>query len=150
MPFCSALEFEQKSKAEEEVLKNTHEELIQGKAKLERFMADMENDCRELDSNLAVLREKNEQLKQALEQMSDTENGGVDIDNAVTTTAPLYQQLVNAYADESAVEDAIYYIGEGLRKEVIDLDTFLKVRRSLVRLVLARLWFAFTSLFALT
>ena len=96
-------------------------------------MADMEDDCRELDSNLAILREKNEQLKQAVEQMSDTENGGVDIDNAVTTTAPLYRQLVNAYAEESAVEDAIYYVGEGLRKEVIDLDTFLKVSSSILR-----------------
>ena len=35
---------------------------------------------------------------------------------AVTTTAPLYKQLVNAYAEEAAIEDAIYYLGEALRQ----------------------------------
>jgi len=114
-------------------LKKTNEELTQGKAKLQKYMSDMETDARDLDANLNTLREKNEQLKQAVAHMSDSENGGVDVDNAVTTTAPVYRQLVNAYAEESAVEDAIYYIGEGLRKEVIDLNTFLKHVRELSR-----------------
>ncbi|XP_022663859.1 tumor susceptibility gene 101 protein-like [Varroa destructor] len=122
-----ALEFEQKSKAEEEVLRKTNEELQAGKQKLDRYMSDMERDCREMESNLTVLKEKSEQLKQSIEQMSwDSEKGGLDVDNAVTPTAPLYRQLLQAYAEESAVEDAIYYLGEGLRKGVIDLDTFLK------------------------
>ena len=32
------------------------------------------------------------------------------------------------YSEEQALEDAIYYLGEGLRKDVIDLEVFLKVR----------------------
>lgn len=61
---------------------------------------------------------------------ADSEKNGLDVDSAVTPTAPLYRQLLQAYAEESAVEDAIYYLGEGLRKGVIDLDTFLKVAPS--------------------
>lgn len=45
----------------------------------------------------------------------------------------LFFRLLNAYADEAAIEDAIYYLGEGLRGGVIDLDTFLKHVRTLSR-----------------
>ena len=36
-------------------------------------------------------------------------------------------RILNTYAEENAVEDAIYHLGEALRREVIDLETFLKV-----------------------
>lgn len=42
-------------------------------------------------------------------------------------------RLINAYAEEAAIEDAIYYMGEALRSGVIDLDTFLKQVRNLAR-----------------
>jgi len=35
--------------------------------------------------------------------------------------------LLNAFAEEQATEDAVYYMGEALRKGVVDLDVFLKV-----------------------
>lgn len=44
-----------------------------------------------------------------------------------------YYRLLNAYAEEAATEDAIYYLGEGLRRGVIELDVFLKHVRSLSR-----------------
>lgn len=42
-------------------------------------------------------------------------------------TALLIFRLLNAFAEEQATEDAIYYMGEALRKGVIELDVFLKV-----------------------
>ena len=36
-------------------------------------------------------------------------------------------RLLNSFAEEQALEDAIYYLGEAIRKNVIDLDVFLKV-----------------------
>jgi hypothetical protein len=44
-----------------------------------------------------------------------------------------YLRLINAYAEEAAIEDTIYYLGEGLRKGVIDLDVFLRQVRDLSR-----------------
>lgn len=38
-----------------------------------------------------------------------------------------FHRLLNSFAEEQAIEDAIYYLGEALRKDVIDLDVFLKV-----------------------
>lgn len=93
-----------------------------------------------------------------IERLSDRQP--IDVDEAVTTTAPLYKQyvtqkfmviiltlwkwmryvrcailyrLLNAFAEEAATEDAIYYMGEALRRGVIDLDVFLKQVRSLSR-----------------
>lgn len=42
-------------------------------------------------------------------------------------------RLLNAYAEEAATEDAVYYMGEALRNGVIDLEVFLKHIRQLSR-----------------
>ena len=44
-----------------------------------------------------------------------------------------FHRLINAYAEEAAIEDAIYYMGEALRSGVIDLEVFLKQVRQLAR-----------------
>ena len=42
-------------------------------------------------------------------------------------------RLLNTYAEEAAIEDAIYYLAEGFRSGVIDLEVFLKHVRQLSR-----------------
>lgn len=42
-------------------------------------------------------------------------------------------RMLNAFAEEAATEDAIYYLAEGLRSGIIDLDAFLKQVRQLSR-----------------
>ena len=39
----------------------------------------------------------------------------------------LLYRLLNTFAEEQSTEDAIYYLQEGLKRGVIDLDVFLKV-----------------------
>lgn len=56
---------------------------------------------------------------------NQTENN--DIDDIIVPTAPLYKQILNLYAEENAIEDTIFYLGEALRRGVIDLEVFLKV-----------------------
>lgn len=91
-------------------------------------------------------------LEKTLETLEKVDT--IDVDEAVTTTAPLYKQcvliliyicicinivtlfayrLLNAYAEEAAIEDSIYYIGEALRNGVLDLEIFLKHVRQLSR-----------------
>lgn len=45
----------------------------------------------------------------------------------------IYFRLLNAYAEEAAIEDAVYFMGEALRSGVIDLEVFLKNVRQLSR-----------------
>lgn len=117
--------------AEIETLNRTKMELSQGRAKIDSNISRLEQEESELKANITVLQDKQQSLEKSLESI-DQENG-IDVDEAVTTTAPLYKQLLNAYADEAATEDAIYYMGEALRNGVIDLDLFLKQVRQLSR-----------------
>ena len=57
----------------------------------------------------------------------------VNCDEAVVASNPLYKQLMNSFAEESATEDAIYFLGEALRKGIIDIDVFLKQVREVSR-----------------
>ncbi|XP_053614707.1 tumor susceptibility gene 101 protein [Plodia interpunctella] len=121
----------QQSQAELETLRRTEQELQQGKTRLEDILARLQRERADLDKNVTTLQEKEKELQAAVERLGEQE--GIDVDEAVVTTAPLYSQLLNAFAEEATLEDAIYYMGEALRKEVIDLDTFLKQVRTLAR-----------------
>lgn len=46
----------------------------------------------ELDKNITMLKDKEQELSKATERLSDEDP--VDVDEAVTTTAPLYKQYV--------------------------------------------------------
>nr|XP_036671758.1 tumor susceptibility gene 101 protein [Drosophila suzukii] len=117
--------------AEIETLNRTKQELVEGSSKIDAIIARLEREQVDLQKNISVLKDKEQELEKSLETLESAE--AIDPDEAVTTTAPLYRQLLNAYADEAATEDAIYYLGEGLRGGVIDLETFLKHVRQLSR-----------------
>ena len=86
----------------------------------------------EVDKNIELLRKKAEELSYALEKMENQSENN-DIDEVIIPTAPLYKQLLNLYAEENAIEDTIFYLGEALTQGVIDLDVFLKHVRLLSR-----------------
>ena len=44
-----------------------------------------------------------------------------------------FSRLFNLYAEENALQDAIYYLGEARRRGIIDIEVFLKHVRSLSR-----------------
>lgn len=43
------------------------------------------------------------------------------------------RRILNTHCEDAATEDTIYYIGEALRRGVIDLDVFIKQLRALSR-----------------
>uniref|UniRef100_A0A8D3CXH8 Tumor susceptibility 101a n=1 Tax=Scophthalmus maximus TaxID=52904 RepID=A0A8D3CXH8_SCOMX len=83
----------------------------------------------EVDRNIELLKRKDEELSEALEKMENQSENN-DIDDVIVPTAPLYKQILNLYAEENAIEDTIFYLGEALRRGVIDLEVFLKVTTS--------------------
>ncbi|KAF5294148.1 hypothetical protein FQA39_LY13519 [Lamprigera yunnana] len=121
----------QQSQAELDTLRRTHEELKQGKAKLDAILSRLEKEENDLNKNITLLQDKEQEFDKAIERLSNQES--IDVDDAVITTAPLYKQLLIAFAEEAALEDAIYYMGEALRRGVIDLDVFLRQVRTLSR-----------------
>lgn len=146
-----------RAQAELDALKRTEEDLKKGHQKLEEMVSRLDQEVvrqplpfsffhclppprrqpfflllnrfsqqSEVDRNIELLKKKDEELSEALEKMENqTENN--DIDDIIVPTAPLYKQILNLYAEENAIEDTIFYLGEALRRGVIDLEVFLKV-----------------------
>jgi len=121
----------QQHQAELDTLMRTQQELKQGKNKLDTMLEQLNKEKNDLERNISVLKDKEQELDKAIEKLSNEES--IDVDDAVTTTAPLYRQLLTAFGEEAALEDAIYYMGEALRRGVIDLDVFLRQVRTLSR-----------------
>ncbi|CAL1543791.1 unnamed protein product [Lymnaea stagnalis] len=119
------------AQAEMDVLTKTQKDLTAGKQKLEIIIAELEKERDEIEKNITLLKDKDKEVKDAIQKMESNES--LSVDEAVVTTTPLYRQLVDAFAEEQAIEDAIYYLGEALRKNVIELESFLKRVRELSR-----------------
>lgn len=121
-----------RAQAELNALKRTEEDLKKGHQKLEEMVTRLDQEVSEVDKNIDLLKKKDEELSSALEKM-ETQSENNDIDEVIVPTAPLYKQILNLYAEENAIEDTIFYLGEALRRGVIDLDIFLKHVRLLSR-----------------
>ncbi|XP_014486189.1 PREDICTED: tumor susceptibility gene 101 protein [Dinoponera quadriceps] len=117
--------------AELETLRRTQQELTSGSSHLTDLFEKLKREKQELEKNVNILQDKEAELEKEIAKLSN--NQSIDVDEAVTTIAPLYKQMLNAFAEEAATEDAIYYLAEGLRSGIIDLDAFLKQVRQLSR-----------------
>ncbi|XKL60334.1 hypothetical protein PGB90_001350 [Kerria lacca] len=114
-----------------EILSQTQRELNQGKNKLDNMFDNMEKEKQNIIQKIQILKDKEIELEKTIEKLSVEED--VDVDDAVVTTTPLYKQILNTHCEDAAIEDTIYYIGEALRRGIIDLDIFIKQLRSLSR-----------------
>ncbi|KAJ8247271.1 hypothetical protein GJAV_G00244400 [Gymnothorax javanicus] len=121
-----------RAQAELDALKRTEEDLKRGHQRLEEMVSHLDQEVTEVEKNIDLLKRKDEDLTAALEKMENQSEDN-DIDDVIIPTAPLYKQILNLYAEENAIEDTIFYLGEALRRGVIDLEVFLKHVRLLSR-----------------
>jgi len=82
----------------------------------------------ELKSSNVKIAEMN-----SVKEKFDSSGDSVDCNEAVVATAPVFKQLLQAHAEDAAVEDALYFLGESLRRGVLDCESFLKHVRNLSR-----------------
>ncbi|KAJ8417690.1 hypothetical protein AAFF_G00225330 [Aldrovandia affinis] len=121
-----------RAQAELDALKRTEEDLKRGHQRVEEMVSRLDQEVADVDRNIDLLKRKDEELSAALEKMENQSENN-DIDDVIVPTAPLYKQILNLYAEENAIEDTIFYLGEALRRGVIDLEVFLKHVRLLSR-----------------
>jgi len=119
------------NQAEVDSLKKVQEELNRGNSRLTSILARVKAEDLELTNNIGVLEAKRGEMSDNVEKLQEGEE--IHCDEAVTASNPLYKQLMNAFAEESATEDAIYFLGEALRKGTIDIEVFLKQVREVSR-----------------
>jgi len=116
---------------ETESLKQVGEELSIGRSRLTQMISKLKLETEQVDTNIRILTEKEAEMSAVRDKLANT--GEVSCDEAVIATAPIYNQLIMACAEESAIEDAIYFLGEALRRGVIDCELFLKHVRNMSR-----------------
>lgn len=116
-----------------EVLKKTSNDLNRGKMQLDEMKTRMAKELAELTEAKDKLGELDQQLQEFIDKYDKEGEREIDPDEVYGPTQPLFKQLLDAFAEENAVVDAIYYTGEGLRKGVLPLDVFLKSIRELSR-----------------
>ena len=122
----------QMGQSELEALQKTNQKLEQGKQCLDNVISRLKQEKNVIDENISMLNQKNSDVEQAIKRMEE-DAANLNIDEAVVTTAPLYNQIMQLYAEENAIEDALYYLNDGLRRDVIELDVFLKTVRQCSR-----------------
>jgi len=117
--------------AEVDSLRKVQEELNQGSTRLNTILTRVEQEEVELTNNIRLLEMKTKEVTEVVSKVEEGEE--INCDEAVTATNPLYKQLMTAYAEEAATEDAIYFLGEALRKGSLDTEQFLKQAREVSR-----------------
>lgn len=115
-----------------EVLKKTSNDLNRGKTQLDEMKDRMTKELDELTSAKTKLKELDLQLQEFIDRY-DNESQVIDPDEVYGPTQPVFKQLLDAFAEENAIVDAILHTGEGLREHRISLDMFLKSVRDLSR-----------------
>lgn len=76
--------------AELETLRRTHQELTSGSAHLSELFDKLQKEKSEIEKNITILQDKEAELENEIAKLSD--NQSIDVDEAVTTIAPLYKQ----------------------------------------------------------
>lgn len=76
--------------AEINTLRRTRDELMEGRSKITEIMARLDSEESDLKRHLSMLRTKDQELEKQLEALNKIDK--IDVDEAVTTTAPLYKQ----------------------------------------------------------
>jgi len=118
--------------AETESLRKTGEELKEGQNKLRGMAERARTEESSLSDSVTILKDKKVELEKMLEQV-ETEGDDVPVDEVVSASTPLYKQLVTCVAEEAAIEDSLFMLGDALRKGAVDCDVFLRQVRDLAR-----------------
>uniref|UniRef100_A0A914XKZ3 SB domain-containing protein n=1 Tax=Plectus sambesii TaxID=2011161 RepID=A0A914XKZ3_9BILA len=112
-------------------IRQTQQELRSGQQTLRNMLERLDSEQSELEAKTTTYQDKRDELKRILDVVPADDD--LQIDNAIDTVAPLHRQLLNSYVEDCAIEDSIYFLGQGLKKGTIGLDVYLKCIRKLSR-----------------
>ncbi|CUT99537.1 tumor susceptibility locus tag 101 protein [Echinococcus multilocularis] len=110
-------------------LESTQKDLISRADNLVTVQAQMLSELEQIQSLTLELEGKTREYKEAYRKLKQEANVKVDYDSVVDTTRPVYRQLVEAFAEEQAIGDVLYYLSQALENGAIELEDFLKVVR---------------------
>uniref|UniRef100_A0A5K3FAG3 UEV domain-containing protein n=1 Tax=Mesocestoides corti TaxID=53468 RepID=A0A5K3FAG3_MESCO len=110
-------------------LEATQRDLLTRGDNLDTIRAQMISELEQIKSLTRELEEKTKEYKEVYRKLKQEANGKVDYDSVVDTTTPVYRQLFEAFAEEQAIGDVLYYLSQALENGAIEPDDFLKAVR---------------------
>ncbi|CAH8288515.1 unnamed protein product [Schistosoma rodhaini] len=113
-------------------IRQTQTGLFSGGRKIQEMINKMQQEKDRVCTEMESVERKIKDLEVTSEKLRKSDSNFI-IDQVFDTTAPLYRQLVVSFAEEQAIEDAIYYLGEAMGKNVFDVEVYLKKVRELSR-----------------
>lgn len=113
-------------------LQQTENDLRERQENLKAVVLKLEKELVLVDSNISILCQKNKEIESKIDEAQGKQED-LNVDEVVFPATPLYKQILESFAEEQAIEDTIFYLGEALRKGSVDLESFLKHVRSLSR-----------------
>lgn len=124
-----------KTKAELQTLHSTNKELLDGQEDIGAIEAELDAKLSQINSCLEDLRLEGRSIASSIQAIDDLTPEALDTDKGIINTEePLYEQIVKCFAEDAAIGDAIYHLGEGLRLGLFpSLDMYLKKVRNLSR-----------------
>ena len=122
-----------KTKAEVQSLHSTNRELLDGQEKINSILAAIGEKMIEVEAHEVDLKAKEAEIGVAMRHMTLLETQRPGPDEVIAVPDGAHAQLVEAFAMDSAIDDAIYTLGEGLRLSLFDCEVYLKKVRNLSR-----------------
>ena len=111
-------------------------ELLDGQEKLVEIEKSLDEKTSEMEKFVDELETENGDMTAILERLTIMENDAtlLDVDTGVINVElPVYRQLVDAFVEDSSIDDAIYVLGEALRLGRLESEIYLKKVRNLSR-----------------
>ncbi|KAJ3102821.1 hypothetical protein HDU97_000278 [Phlyctochytrium planicorne] len=105
--------------------------LHEGEARIRDILRRLEDEKAKVRHSREILVAKNHEIKGMVERLSSEPE--VPVDELLDGGSVVYNQLYEAVADEHALDDTIYSLGQALNSEKIPLPPFLKHGRTLAR-----------------
>ena len=124
-----------KTKAELQTLHSTNKELLDGQEDIGAIEAELEAKVSRVHSCLQDLSLEHRSLQDAISGIDQMAPEALNTDHGIIDAEePVHGQIVKCFAEDAAISDAIYHLGEGFRLGLFpSLDMYLKKVRNLSR-----------------
>jgi ESCRT-I complex subunit TSG101 len=121
-----------KTKAEVDSLHSVNKDLIDKQEEIQNILENMKAKEIETNETVEVVGKTLETFKSVLIERSK-EVKGDDIEELIKVPNAAHAQLLEALANDEAINDCIYALGQGLENEKITLEVYLRKVRELSR-----------------
>jgi len=111
-------------------LLDENKKLMENEKKISDTIQLFEEEKLKIKNNIDLFQRKNKEITDKIEHLKSKSEINPD---EILKFTPLMKQLVEVIAEESAIEDMIFYLGKALTSEQIDLTYYLKHIRNLSR-----------------